>query len=59
MLRLYGMPLRVGEYTKICAIDYPKDLPYLADKNAAKITGATKSGDVYTVPLYNGSWASK
>ena len=55
----YGMPTMVNNYTKICALDYPANLPYLVDTTNVKITGATKSGETWTVPASYGGWASK
>jgi len=58
MNTMYGMPLTTGTYSKICALNYPADLPYLVDILGTKITGATRSGDTWTVPSSDGSWAS-
>tara|TARA_B110001450_G_C17413567_1_gene396805 strand:+ start:207 stop:587 length:381 start_codon:yes stop_codon:yes gene_type:complete len=45
-----GMPKKTGQYTKICALDYPKDLPYIVDLLNNPITGSTQSGNTWTVP---------
>ena len=56
----YGMPSLKGYYTKICAPDYPSQLPIAYDGSGNKITGYTWASDVVTMPAttYN-SWASK
>lgn len=55
----YGMPITsTGTYTKVCSLNYPADMPYLVDILGLKITGSSRSGDTWTVPAANGSWAS-
>ena len=58
MASYYGMPLTTGKYSKICVLNYPADLPYLVTSIGTKITGATQSGNKYTVPATSGGWAS-
>ena len=60
MTTLYGMPSLTGYYSKICAPDYPAQLPIAVDYSGNKITGYTWESDVVTMPAttYN-SWASK
>lgn len=55
----YGMPITsTGTYSKICALNYPADLPYIVNILGTKITGSTRSGDTWTVPADQGSWAT-
>jgi hypothetical protein len=58
MQTYYGMPTTTGKYSKICALNYPADLPYLVSVIGTKITGSTQSGNKWTVPASFGSWAS-
>jgi len=60
MYTYYGMPTTtLDSYSKICALNYPADLPYLVDSIGNKITGATRSGNTWTVPDSYDSWASE
>ena len=56
METFYGMPKNVGTYTKMCALDYPKDLPYIVDIYGSPITGSTRNFDTWTVPAFYDYW---
>ena len=46
----WGMPETTGLYSKICATDYPAQLPIAYDILGDAITGYTWADDIVTMP---------